>query len=74
MISKDVIRTLNKYNKKHPQAIVHFLTDPTEVGFMPIGKIVLAYAPTQQIKDKKINTDDCIVEPKEGFEPIIVLG
>ena len=74
MISKDVIRTLNKYNKKHPQAIVHFLTDPTEVGFMPIGKIVLAYAPIQQIEQNNIKEDDCVKDPQEGYEAIIVLG
>ena len=74
MKSKDFIRILNKYNKKYPEAIVHFLTDPSESGFMPIGKVVLAYAPEQQIKNNSINTNDCVLEPTSGFEPIIVLG
>ena len=74
MISKDFIRIINKYNKKHPEAIVHYLTDLNEIGFLSVGKVVLAYAPEQQIKDNSINTDDCVKDPQEGFSPIIVIG
>lgn len=74
MISKDLIRKLNKFNKKHPEAKTFFLTESSERGFISANNIVLAYAPIQQIEQNNIKEDDCVKDPQEGYEAIIVLG
>lgn len=74
MIIKDLIRKVNKLNKKHPEARVFFLTESSEVGFISTERVVLAYAPVQQIEQNEIKEDDCIKDPQEGYGPIIVLG
>lgn len=74
MKSKDFIRILNKYNKKHPEANVYFLTDLTESNLVSIEKTGLVFAPETQVNENNINPEDCIKEFSEDYVPIIILG
>lgn len=74
MLSKDLIRILNKYNKKHPEANVYFLTDSTEIDFINVEKTGVVFAPEDQMKQNKIDPDDCIKDHRDGYVPVIILG
>lgn len=74
MISKDLIRTLNKYNKKYPEANVYYLTDLSEFHFVGVEKTGVVFAPETQVKQNEINPEDCIKEQSDGYTPIIILG
>lgn len=74
MLTTDLIKSLNKFKKRNPNAPVFFMTDTTENGILPLENIVMCYAKNEEIQNNNIKEDTCIKEPKEGYSAVIVIG
>ncbi len=74
MLTTDLIKSLNKFKKRNPNAPVFFITDTTENGILPLENIVMCYAKDEDIQNNNIKENSCIKQSKDGYSAIIVVG
>lgn len=68
----DLVRDLSRLKKKYPQANVYLFGETNDLE--QVQHIALAYAPQNIIQENKITADDCVKQPLENYEPVIVIG
>lgn len=68
----DLVRDLSRLKKKYPQANVYLFGETNDLE--QVQHIALAYAPQNIIQENKVTADDCVKQPLENYEPVIVIG
>lgn len=68
----DFVRELSRLKKKHPQANVYLFGETGDLE--QIQHIALAYAPQDIIQENNVTADECIKQPLENYQPVIIIG